>query len=285
MPAEHLRCWQLFVRSCVILCCNCIKQSDVTAADVLLEQFCRQFTALYADAKATFNMHLHLHLKETYLDFGPPHATWCYSFERYNGTLGSYFTNNKNIESQIMRKFCQHQMILSTDLLKDFDISVIPFCDRTNNNKTVGDLLYLLRYTVDPLSTISSFSVTDHDQKVISPVSSLYEEIMIAEDLSDLDIIYKQLYPFQRYESLSATYHKFGRLQLAEDLIGSDMPGPHSHTSSVIMAYWPSRGSILTNIDYSKRQLGVIQYYIRHKIRFVINNEIVEHVHIFAYVK
>ena len=108
---------------------------------------------------------------------------------------------------------------------------------------------------------------------------------MSLEDLSDLDIIYKQLYPFQHNECLSATYHKFGRLQLAGDLICSDMPGPHSHTSSVVMAYWPSRGSNLTNIDYSKRQVGIIQYYIRHKICFVVNNETIEQVHIFAYVK
>ena len=66
MPAEHLCCWQLFVCSYVILCSYCIQQSDITAADVL---FCRRFTTLYGDAKATFNMHLHL--KETYSDFGP----------------------------------------------------------------------------------------------------------------------------------------------------------------------------------------------------------------------
>ena len=87
-------------------------------------------------------------------------------------------------------------MILSTDLLKDFDIGIILFYERTNNNKMVGDSLYLLHYVVDPLSTITSFSVTDRDLKVISPVSSLYEEIMSAEDLSDLEMIYKQLYPF-----------------------------------------------------------------------------------------
>ena len=212
IPAEHLRCWQLFVRSCVILCSYCIRLSDITAADVLLEQFCCQFIMLYGDKKATFNMHLHLHLKETYVDFGPPHSTWCYAFERYNGLLGSYFTNKKNVEPQIMRRFCQHQMILRTDLLKDFDIGVIPFYERTNNNNLVGDSFYLLHYAIDPLSIITSFSITNHDQKVISPVSSLYEEIMSAEDLSDLEMIYKQLYPFQHYEHLSATYHKFGRL-------------------------------------------------------------------------
>ena len=30
---------------------------------------------------------------------------WLFSFERYNGILGSYHTNNKTVEIQIMRKF------------------------------------------------------------------------------------------------------------------------------------------------------------------------------------
>ena len=105
LPPEHLQCWQVFVRSCIILCSYCARSSDFNAADVLLQQFCRQFQNLYGNSHCTFNMHLHLHLKQTYLDFGPTHATWCYAFERFNGILGSYFTNNKTIEPQIMRKF------------------------------------------------------------------------------------------------------------------------------------------------------------------------------------
>jgi len=82
----------------------------------------------------------------------------------------------------------------------DFDIGIIPFYDRINSNKMVGDSLYLLHYAVDQLSTITSFSITDNDQKVILPVSSLYEEVMSAKDLSDLEIIYKQLYSAIHYK-------------------------------------------------------------------------------------
>jgi len=70
--------------------------------------FAVNFKVSNGNIHCTLNMHLHLHLKQTYLDFGPPHATWCYAFERFNGVLGSYFTNNKTIEPQIMRRFTQH---------------------------------------------------------------------------------------------------------------------------------------------------------------------------------
>ena len=54
---------------------------------------------------ATPNMQLHGHIKECLLDYGPFHAFWCFSFERFNGILGSFHTNNRSIESQLMRRF------------------------------------------------------------------------------------------------------------------------------------------------------------------------------------
>lgn len=33
LPPDDFRCWLLFVRACTLLCCNCIKKSDVTSAD------------------------------------------------------------------------------------------------------------------------------------------------------------------------------------------------------------------------------------------------------------
>ena len=51
------------------------------------------------------NMHLHAHLKECILDYGPLYGFWAFSFERYNGLLGNFHTNNKNPDVQIIRKF------------------------------------------------------------------------------------------------------------------------------------------------------------------------------------
>ena len=50
-------------------------------------------------------MHLHLHLKECVENYGSIHGFWVFSFERYNGILGSYHKNSKSVEIQIMRKF------------------------------------------------------------------------------------------------------------------------------------------------------------------------------------
>ena len=77
----------------------------------LLLQFCKQFQRLYGKDKVTPNMHMHMHILNCILDYGPVYAFWLFSFERYNGILGSYRTNNRSIEVQLMRHFVQEMEI------------------------------------------------------------------------------------------------------------------------------------------------------------------------------
>ena len=71
--------------------------------------FCKVFEQLYGQRNYTINMHLHAHLMECVLDFGPVYSFWLFSFERLNGVLGSYHTNCKNISLQLMRRFMSGQ--------------------------------------------------------------------------------------------------------------------------------------------------------------------------------
>ena len=119
LPDSHLRCWLLFVGACWMLRKICIKSSEISSADLFLLQFCRLFEEIYGPKYCTPNMHLHVHLKECLLDYGPLHAFWCYAFERFNGILGSIHTNRKAIECQLMRKFCQEQELSMVKLFED----------------------------------------------------------------------------------------------------------------------------------------------------------------------
>ena len=80
-----------------------IKISDVGLAHSFLLTFCRDVEKIYGKACITPNMHMHSHLADCLLDYGPVYSFWLFSFERYNGILGSYSMNNKSIELQIMR--------------------------------------------------------------------------------------------------------------------------------------------------------------------------------------
>ena len=111
LPSDDMGCWLLFVRACSLLCKPIIKKEDVVAADLYFLQFCCKVETLYGKEYCTPNMHLHLHLKESFFNYGPPHEFWCFAFERYNGILGSYHSNKKSIESQFMKKFLTNQAI------------------------------------------------------------------------------------------------------------------------------------------------------------------------------
>ena len=51
-------------------------------------------------------MHLHCHLKDIILDYGPVQEFWLFSFERYNGIFGNQATNNRAIEETVLQRQC-----------------------------------------------------------------------------------------------------------------------------------------------------------------------------------
>ena len=53
----------------------------------------------------TPNMHMHLHLKDVIMDYGPVYAFWLFAYERYNGILEHQPNNNRSIEIQLMNRF------------------------------------------------------------------------------------------------------------------------------------------------------------------------------------
>lgn len=113
LPREHLECWRHFVLACRILCKQSLSRHDVDLAHVLLMSFCRRVERVYGESSITPNMHLHAHLKEVLLDFGPAQEFWLFSFERYNGLLGKQPTNNRVIEPQLMNRFLRDNLAIS----------------------------------------------------------------------------------------------------------------------------------------------------------------------------
>ena len=102
---DHFECWRHFVLACQIQCKQSLSHLDISLADGLLLQFCKRVERLYGKATITPNMHLHGHLRDVILDYGPTQEFWCYSFERFNGILGNQPTNNRAIEPQLLKQF------------------------------------------------------------------------------------------------------------------------------------------------------------------------------------
>ena len=80
LPSEHYEVWCIFVQACFLFCTRSISTYDVYLADKALVEFCTRFPHLYGGENTTMNMHLHCHLINSVLDYGPVYAYWLFSF-------------------------------------------------------------------------------------------------------------------------------------------------------------------------------------------------------------
>ena len=101
----------------LLLCSRVINDVQIEDAHRCLQMFCSSFENRYGKQWCTMNMHLHLHLKSCVKDFGPVHGFWCFSFERANGTMGNYNTNNQDTEVITMRKWLAEWQVAGKQLM------------------------------------------------------------------------------------------------------------------------------------------------------------------------
>ncbi|KAI9003775.1 hypothetical protein CLU79DRAFT_714218 [Phycomyces nitens] len=100
--------WMFFVNACHCLTKPSISEDNIKDAHNNLEQFGKGCEQMYEPDLLSPNMHLHLHLRETILDFGPVYSYWLFGFERYNSILKNINTNRKSgFKATYMRSFVE----------------------------------------------------------------------------------------------------------------------------------------------------------------------------------
>ena len=73
-PHRDYDCWLLFVKGTSLLCHRAVTLKELDKADALPMDFYEMFEQLYGKERCTIYIHLHGHLKECMLDFGPVYA-------------------------------------------------------------------------------------------------------------------------------------------------------------------------------------------------------------------
>ena len=202
LPEEHLQCWRFFVLACKTLGKRVLTGNDIEIGDKYLMQFCKTFETLYGKDLVTPNMHLHGNLKECLLDYGPFHSFWCFSFERFNGILGSYHTNNRSIEIQLMRKFLMQTKVKDFSYPEKYQDSFMEFFDTYQSSGSV-------KVTQEPIEQY--LSLQEHrdvsvqhlnccdwiaGKNCIFLMSTPKDGILDSEDLSALRSVYQELLGF-----------------------------------------------------------------------------------------
>lgn len=112
-----------------------ITSQQIEEADTLLLEFCQYFSSLYGKEHCTANIHLHCHRKDCVLDYGPVYSFWLFGFERLNGIMGSYHTNNRNISVHLMHRLLDSQISAPCNWPKEFSEPFLSILEQFHYNQ------------------------------------------------------------------------------------------------------------------------------------------------------
>ena len=283
LPREHLQYWLLFVKGCSILCSRCLLKEHVELAHNYLHMFCCQFLQVNGPNACTPNMHLHMHLKECLYDYGPPYAFWCYAFERYNGMLGSFPTNKRSIERQLMRKCLILQELHSQPFPEEgqcFKSLLMQHAPLNGGGILMSmkeeDIHGLEKLSAPHLNEYLDFTVIDR-VKCLPPVKLI---VLNSDQVASLQTTYKLLYPKKEFNTWQRFAKQSSRISISEEVFGSRVASRDSNI--VVNAYWPSNSTMINTNRCFTLSIGEIQYFVKHFVSFVDEQGTKEH--LFAYV-
>lgn len=252
LPQEHYVCWQTFVLSCFFLCRRQISDIELKKADLLLLKFCKKVQELYGPHTVTPNMHLHCHLAECVRDYGSVYSFWLFSYERYNGTLGSYPTNKRNTTEQLMHRFVYDAESFQLPLPDTYREQ---FQDTLPLHNLVSDI-----HQHQP-EQCPNDSFLEH-----ATLSSIYKfRSLNPQDYEKLKSVYAHLYPDEIIDDhMVRTIQVYKTITYYKQHLGS-LRCPSTVNSSFIMASWAGSSGSIGNNDTLRP--GKVLFYFVHQFK------------------
>ena len=268
---DHFECWRLFVHASRLLSNSRITLDEAEKGHQLLLQFCNRFEQLYGSELVTPNMHLHTHLLDCIKDYGPIYSFWLFSFERYNGLLGGYRTNQRSVELQLMRAFMSdlhiHDLKDDTNYASEEDLSFLHPSGGAGTLKEVTanhceqylQILDASGCTLDASFTTELWSFTDMYQ----PGGVMSTEVLNEPELSYLAECYNVMYPEGQYSAsnIASLIYKYSQIKVCEELYGSH--NTRTTRSSYVLGRWCGRNG---RIDTTFLRPGRVSFYFKHSL-------------------
>ena len=200
--------WQIFVGSCHKLLKPTISIEEIDDTHNLLVLFVKKFAEL-----------LHLHLKNCSKEFGPVYGFWCFSFERYNGILGSFCSNNHSLSVQLMKKFISGIYIESS--YKNLGIGKLPTFSEmklSSDHEEVNSKFY----TIDRIRrNIKNESISVF-KKCYDIIAAPKMDTLSNEEIDILKENIQQYIPLKQVHRVSKFIHTYDRIKFGRDVISSN---------------------------------------------------------------
>ena len=263
LPEEHYRCWLLFVKARKLISAPLV--AHIASSQSFLLQFCREFEKLYGKPRVTPNMHLHTHLADCLFDYGPVCGFWLFSYERYNGILGDFYTNNKSIEVQLMRKFLRDHVVSNLKLPREFKGQFEPLLSKFRCRNS-SSLLFLNRQVVLELLKLTD-GVTNElwfDISSFSFGAPHTIERFDQDELTYVKEVYQIFFPHASLTAIPEFYDKYASMECAGEQFGSQFS--RLNRSSYIMAKWADQYGGNVKLDSADARPGIVMYFIKQTV-------------------
>lgn len=244
LPPLHYRCWSLFIEACYILCTRTVSLDAVEKADDLLLEFCTTFYNIYGSDYCTANMHMHCHLKDSIVDYGPVYSFWLFSFKRFNGILGSIPSNKRSIEAQLMKRFiCDQQLhshAFTSELQESSTHKIL-----SSYHVTKGSVAQQTNAGADETCYSSSSEILKSSNFTI--LGRVTEAVLETNNIEMLSSIYSSELPNTFVKCLHS-YKKIGAIQYKGRIFGSIIS--RRLKAAYVQAKQPRSGYSAAQIDY-----------------------------------
>mgnify|MGYP002803610467 CR=1 FL=1 len=249
-----------------------ISIKDVGTAHSHLINFCRDAERLYGTEYITSNMHMHTHLADCVPDYGPVYSFWLFSFERYNGILGSYSTNNKSIEVQVMRKFLRDQSLRDFEFPEEYAHHFKDVTERLHQRggglvqtnpidcQLYVKLLQLCTCRID-LENELWFSLPGY-----SFGSPHVIEHLDSDEHQYLTNVYKIFLPEISTEDVPSVCDKYASIEFCGERYGSTFS--RLNRFSYILGRWAGNYDGEVNVESMEDRPGVVECFIRQSITY-----------------
>ena len=212
-------------------------------------------------------MHIHCHLRDCVMDFGPISGFWLFPYERLNGILGELPSNNRSIEIQLMKRFLNDQSMRSISVPQEFSEVFGPLINF--NSECVGSLKDNFNASPSATSNIS-WNIDELLGISITLPSHYVKGAFSASEVQNLKEFYSALYSTpvsDIYVYVNSIFHKYKSLTINGKVLGSLRS--RSSSSCIVMCEWPLQLLdivTLRNDSNCKCRPVQINYFAKHTI-------------------
>ncbi|CAB5180826.1 unnamed protein product [Rhizophagus irregularis] len=274
LPEEHRQYWQSFVDCLLLWGQTIITREEIEYGDFAIKDFLAKVKSIWGPEIATPNMHMHLHIKDCMLDYGPLYSFWCFPFERLNGYLASMPNSGRNFATESFMKLQSFQHENKGTMAK--------------YNFTIQEALYFKKLPFQ----ISQMNIRGYESipgKLLSPTCELTMEKPLVDCLVGY---YKRVYADLEYQFYSGSQQqdrhaifvspsiiRASALQIADEHFGSQLC--RSVLASNVMVaflddennfqYWPANiryffkhSIVLPYVGITEHVLAMVDWYGKH---------------------